>query len=115
MRQERSVQLVQQNPQGRRFSNVPQQQPVYRFPQNQPVQGWQPQQSYPPHEAMDDVPLSPKDKRQLKRAHQRKRRRIFSLWNLFAVIGVVTVIIQAARYIVIPLLVYLNVISGGAL
>ena len=58
-------------------------------------------------------PLSRKDQRALKRAH--KRRRIFTLWNLFAVIGIITVIIQAARYIVIPLLVHLKALSGGVL
>lgn len=105
---------MQQNPQGRRFSDTPQQQPVYRFPQNQTVQGWQPQQKFPADVQQEDVPLSRKDKRALKRAHKR-RHRVFTLWNLFAVIGMITVIIQAARYIVIPLLVHLNVLSGGAL
>ena len=35
--------------------------------------------------------------------------------NLFAVIGIITVIVETLRYIVIPFLVYLNVLSGGAL
>lgn len=104
---------MQQNQQGRRFSDAPQQQPVYRFPRNQTVQGWQPQQSFPASMPQEAPPLSRKDQRALKRAH--KRRRIFTLWNLFAVIGIITVIIQAARYIVIPLLVHLKVLSGGVL
>lgn len=104
---------MQQNQQGRRFSDTQQQPPIYRFPQNQTVQGWQPQQNFPANMPQEEAPLSRKDKRALKRAH--KRRRIFTLWNLFAVIGMITVIVQAARYIVIPLLVHLKVLSGGAL
>lgn len=106
---------MQQNQSERRFSDSPPQQPVYRFPQNQTAQGYQPQQSFYP--APDQMPeLSPKDKRDLKKAHRKPRKRRFSLlWNLFAVIGMVTVLIQVVRYLVIPLLVYLNVLSGGAL
>ena len=44
-----------------------------------------------------------------------KKRRIFTLWNLFAVIGMITVIVQAIRYLIIPLLVYLNSVTGGVL
>lgn len=105
---------MQQNPQ-RRFSDSSPQQPVYRFPQNQPTQGWQPQQSYSAYEQTQMPPLTKKDERVLKRTHKHKRRKIFTLWNLFAVIGIITVIIQGVRYIVIPLLVYLNVIAGGGL
>lgn len=104
---------MQQNQQGRRFADSPQQ-PVYRFPQNQPAQGWQSQQNFPSNPPAEEAPLSKSDKRELKRAHK-KRRRIFTLWNLFAVIGIVTVIIQGIRYVVIPFLVYLNVLSGGVL
>lgn len=104
---------MQQNQQERRFAPT-QQQPVYRFPQNQP-QGWQPQTGFQSSAPVEEPPLTRRDRRTLDRAHKRKRRRIFTLWNLFAVIGIMTVIIQAARYIVIPLLVYLNVLSGGAL
>ena len=110
-RKERAA--VQQNQQQRRFSDAPQQQPVYRFPQNQPGQGWQPQPRFPHEDPVPQHKLSRRDKRALDRAHKRKRK-IFTLWNLFAVIGIVTVIIQAARYLVIPLLVYLNVLVGGA-
>lgn len=99
--------MQQPNQQGRRFSDNPPQQPVYRFPQNQPVQGWQPQQSY------DNTPV-PEQRAHRREAH-RHRRRIFTLWNLFAVIGIITVIIQGLRYVVIPLLVYLNTLTGGAL
>lgn len=105
---------MQQNQSGRRFSENPQQQPVYRFPQNQDMQGWQPQQSFSDHAPVEDTPLSRRDKRELKRMHKKKRR-IFTLWNLFAVIGIITVIVETLRYIVIPFLVYLNVLSGGAL
>ncbi len=96
---------MQQNQQGRRFSDAPQQ-PVYRFPQNQP--GYQPPAPY-----QEEAPLTRKDRRDLK--HKHKRRRIFTWWNLFAVIGMLTVIIQAIRYLIIPLLVYLNTLTGGAL
>lgn len=103
-----------QNQPGRRFADVSPQQPVYRFPQNQQVQGWQPQQSYPQNVQLEEVRLSRKEKRELNKLHHRKRRKIFTWWNFFAIIGIVTVIVQAARYLVIPLLVYLNVLSGGA-
>ena len=57
------------------------------------------------------------DKWQRKRQRdcKRKKHRILSWWNLFAVIGVITVIIQTLRYLIIPLLVYLNSMIGGAL
>lgn len=105
---------MQPNQQERRFSDEPQQQPVYRFPQNGPNQGWQPQSGFTNNEAIPQPQLSRREKRALDRAHKRKRR-VFTWWNLFAVIGMITVIIQVARYVVIPLLVYLNVLSGGAL
>ncbi len=106
---------MQQKQPERRFSDAPSQQPVYRFPQNQNAQGYQPQQSY--HAYQDHMPeLSARDQRELKKAHRKSRKRRFSLlWNLLAIIGLLTVIIQAARYLIIPLLVYLNVLSGGAL
>lgn len=104
---------MQPNQQERRFSDAPQQQPVYRFPQNRPNQGWQPQTGFANSEPIPQPQLSRREKRALDRAHKRKRR-VFTWWNLFAVIGMITVIIQVARYVVIPLLVYLNVLSGGA-
>lgn len=106
--------MQQRQPQ-RRFSDAPSQQPVYRFPQNQAAQGYQPQQHYYAQE--NDTPvLSAKEQRALSRAHRKhKKRRSPLLWNLFAIIGIVTVITQAVRYLIIPLLVYLNVISGGTL
>ncbi len=113
---EKGARSMQQNQPGRRFSDVPQQQPAYRFPQNQPAQGWQPQQTFPPASPEETPILSRKDQRELNKAHKKHHRRRFSLiWNLLAVIGLITVIIQVARYIVIPLLVYLNVLAGGAL
>lgn len=105
---------MQQNQQDRRFSDVSQQQPVYRFPQNMPAQGWQPQPGFAHQEPDQQPQLSRREQKALNRAHKRKRR-VFTWWNLFAVVGIVTVIVQAARYLVIPLLVYLNVLSGGAL
>ena len=106
---------MQSNQQERRFSDSPPQQPVYRFPQNQPSQqGWQPQTGFAHAEPIPQQKLSRCEKRALDRAHKR-RHRIFTWWNLFAVIGVITVIIQAARYLIIPLLVYLNVLTGGVL
>ncbi len=102
---------MQQNQPQRRF-NTPPQQPVYRFPQNQQAQGWQPQQSFPQTPPAEQPRLTRKEQRQLKRLH--KRRRIFTWWNLFAVIGIITTIIQTVRYLIIPLLVYFNVFQGGA-
>lgn len=46
---------------------------------------------------------------------QYRRVRILTWWNLFAVIGVISVVVQLIRYVVVPLLVYLNVLTGGAL
>lgn len=106
---------MQQNQQGRRFSEASQQ-PVYRFPQNQKTQGWQPQQSFDgtvPSE--QEAPLTRQDRRALKRRHRKNRRKIFTFWNLFAVIGMITVVVQAMRYLVIPFLVYLNTLTGGIL
>lgn len=104
---------MQPNQQERRFSDAPMQQPVYRFPQNRPAQGWQPQQGFANNEPVEPH-MSRREKSALNRAHKR-RHRVFNWWNLFAVIGIVTVIIQATRYLVIPLLVYLNALSGGTL
>ena len=103
---------MQQNHSGRRFSETAPQQPVYRFPQNQPMQGWQPQQNFPAVPQHEEVHLSRKDRMALNRCH-RKHRKIFTLWNLFAVIGLLTTIVQLTRYILIPMLVYLNVLAGG--
>ena len=98
----------------RRFSDTMPQQPVYRFPQNQQASGWQPQPGFStPTPQQEQPPLSNKDRRELKRMHRHKRRKVFTLWNLFAVIGIITTIIQAARYVVIPALVYLNAFTGG--
>lgn len=108
--------MQQNQQQGRRFSDTQPMQQVYRFPQNQPSQGWQPQQGFPDAASQPEPVLSRKEQRELKKAHKNKTRRRFSLlWNLLAVIGLSTVLIQATRYIVIPLLVYLNVLSGGVL
>ena len=98
--------MQQPNQQGRRFSDNPPQQPVYRFPQNQPVQSWQPQQSY------DNSPVP---EQPVKRHEARRHRRRITLWNLFAVIGIITVTVEGLRYVVIPLLVYLSALTGGAL
>lgn len=105
---------MQQNQQGHRFEITSPQQPVYRFPQNQPGQGWQPQQTFAQAQPNMEPKLSRRDRRSLNHRH-RKHRRIFTLWNLFAVIGIITIIVQCARYVIIPLLVYLNVLAGGTL
>ena len=105
---------MQQNQQSRRFESTAPQQPIYRFPHNQPAQGWQPQQTFPPVQSSAAPKLSRRDQRALNRRHK-KRRRIFTWWNLFAVIGIFTVIVQLARFVIIPLLVYLNVLAGGTL
>lgn len=108
--------MQQNQQQGRRFSDTQPLQPVYRFPQNQPSQGWQPQQGFGNDPSQQEPVLSRKEQRELKKAHKNKTRRRFSLlWNLLAVIGLATVSLQAIRYIVIPLLVYLKVLAGGAL
>lgn len=105
---------MQQNQPGRRFNDPATQQPVYRFPQNQSANGWQPQPGFStPVQEQEDAPLSRKDRRKLKRLHRRKRRKIFTWWNLFAVIGIITTFVQAMRYVIIPALVYLNVLAGG--
>ena len=104
---------MQPNQQERRFADHPQQ-PVYRFPQNQPTQGWQPQQTFDSPPPTDDVRRQGR-KEPREQEQRRRRRKIFTLWNLFAVIGLITVIIEGMRYVIIPLLVYLNVLTGGAL
>lgn len=108
---------MQSNQQERRFTDTPQQ-PVYRFPQNQPSQSWQPQQRFAPS-TFQNVPSqqenTPEQNTDAGWRKPRKRRRIFTLWNAFAVIGLVTVVVQALRYIIIPFLVYLHSITGGAL
>lgn len=105
---------MQPRQQERRFTDSPQaEQPVYRFPQNQPGNGWVPQQGFanePVAAEAEPEKLSPRERRRANKAHKRKRRRIFTWWNLFAVIGLVTVIVQGVRYIVVPLLVYLKVV-----
>lgn len=105
---------MQQNQPGRRFENTAAQQPVYRFPQNQSAQGWTPQQSFPAQQPEEELQLSKRERRTLSRRH-RQRRKILTWWNLFAVIGIISVIVQFARYVVIPLLVYMNVLAGGNL
>ena len=102
---------MQQNQQERRFAQSAPQQPVYRFPQNQNVMGWQPQQNF--SDQPQNLELSKRDKHKLKKLHPHKRRKIFTLWNLFAVIGLITTVIQLVRYAIIPALVYLNVLTGG--
>lgn len=107
--------MQQKNQQERHFSDS-QQQPVYRFPQNYPSQDWQRQQSFDSSVrpvSDEEAPLSRREVRQLNRVLH-KRRKIFTLWNLFAVIGIVTVMIEVLRYVIIPLLVSLNTVTGGA-
>lgn len=98
---------MQQNQQERRFSDAPQQS-FYRFPQNQP--GYQ-QSSVPP--LQENSPLTRRERSEQKR--RQKRRKVFTWWNLFAIIGILTVALQLIRYAIIPFLVYLNSLTGGAL
>lgn len=107
---------MQPEPQERRFSQTAPQPPVYRFPQNQNSNGWQPQPGFStPAPEAETTLLSKKDLKELKRLQRRKRKKIFTLWNLFAVIGIITTFVQLARYVVIPALVYLQTLAGGAL
>lgn len=95
---------MQQRQPRRLFPDNPQ--PVtYRFAHNRPVQ-----EESPDNSAQE----RPRSKECEVRKHKR-RRRIFTWWNLFAVIGIITVIIQAIRYVIVPLLVSLNSLTGGAL
>ena len=87
-------------------------QPVtYRFPHNRPAEQ-SPEQDSAPDQSAQETSKSESTKER----HERKsRRRIFTWWNLFAVIGIITVVIQTIRYIVVPFLVMLNSLTGGAL
>ncbi len=99
-----------QEPQ-RRFADPAPQQVVHRFPQNQQNQGWQPQ-GYPQQPHQQPVPMEeyPRGKRRRK-----PRKRHFSLvWNALAIVGLITVLVQLARYVVVPLLVFLQGWLGGA-
>ncbi len=94
--------------QGRRFSETAPQQIVHRFPQNQPQQGWQPQSIQPLPQPTDPEAEKPRKKK------RRKRHRFSLLWNLFALVGIGTILVQLARYVVIPLLVWVQSLTGGA-
>lgn len=98
--------------QQRRFSDPAPEQPVYRFPRNQQLYGGQTQQQVPADSASRISEKTNSGTFKKSPTHC-KRRKIFTLWNLFAVIGILTTIIQLARYVVIPLLVYLQSITGG--
>ena len=114
---------MQQQQPDRRFADTTPQQPVHRFPQNNPSAGWQPQGGYQvqpdaytfrPVQTEEQPAPSKREARREKQREKKARRRRFSIiWNLFALIGMATVLIQAVRYIVVPVLVYLNVITGG--
>jgi hypothetical protein len=74
------------------------QQPTnFRFASNRPAS----QSPYPA-----PIPQAPSKHR--KKERRPRRRRIFTWWNLFAVIGIITVIIQTIRYVIVPLLVMLE-------
>ena len=104
---------MQQYPnQGTRFANTPQPAPVRRFPQNNgPIQPYEHQ-----GQTMPQQPPLCADCPHFKEAQRRRRKTRTSLvTKLLAFIGLVTVLVQAARYVVIPLLVQLNVMAGGTL
>lgn len=99
---------MQQRQPERLFPDNPQ--PVtYRFAHNRPVDQTPVQDESPENSAQE--------RRHSKEYEVRKhkRRRIFTWWNLFAVIGIITVIIQTIRYVIVPLLVSLNSLTGGVL
>ncbi len=103
---------MQQNQQ-RRFADSSTED-VYRFPQNRQEQRKRAFAPIPAELNQSQAhPYSRKESTALKRP--RKRRRIFTLWNLFAVFGIISSIVIIAKYVVIPLLVYLNVLAGGTL
>ncbi len=107
--------MQQPQEQGRRFADTAPMQPVHRFPQNN-AQGWQPQGNYgyqPAFQQPTPAPLSKREQRKIKR-ERKHRRRSPLIWNVLALIGLGTVLVQLARYVIIPLLVYLNVLTGGA-
>ena len=105
-------------PQERRFADPPEQPTVYRFQhQNPPAAGWQPQGMYAPkpHPETGKTQPEPSAREQHRQKRRARRKRRFAFWrNIFAVIGVIAVLVELARYVVIPLLVYLNVLTGGA-
>lgn len=87
-----------------------QQPTTYRFASNRP-ENFQANQA----EAGDHSAQKKHSKEKHKTKERKGRIRIFTWWNLFAVIGIITVIIQTIRYVVVPLLVMLNSLMGGAL
>lgn len=97
-----------QQPQPERHFPDHQQPITYRFASNRPAG----QQANIP---ADNPVQKMQPPQEHKARRQRRRRRIFTWWNLFAVIGIITVIIQTVRYIIVPLLVTLNSLMGGAL
>lgn len=87
---------------------MPQQPPVHRFPHGgQPGRPYEQQPRIAPSHDCADCPY-------YKDAARKKRKRRFSLIRgMFTAIGVATVIILLIRYVIIPALVYLNVLAGG--
>lgn len=107
--------MQQRDPQqGYRFPGNPPTQ--YRFPQNQQkMQGYEQQPPMRQQPWLHDNGLCADcPYRQNQRKH-RHRRKFSILRTAFMLIGVGTVFVLAAKYVVIPLLVYLNVLAGGTL
>lgn len=98
-----------------------QEEPTYtahRFPQPGqmvPPQSWEPQERWNAAAPGPQAPMC-RDCPYIQQAMKQKRRRGFSfLRGAFTLIGVVTVLVELARYVMIPLLVKLYQLTGGAL
>ncbi len=108
--------MQQRNPQqGYRFPQN--QQPLHRFPQNQPaMQGYEQQPGLAPKPWQGQAADMCEDCPYRKQASKHRRHRRFSLLrSVFTGIGVVTVGYLVIKYVIIPLLVYVNVLAGGTL
>lgn len=101
---------MQQRQHEQRFSDTKDQY-VHLFPQNRP--GYQ--QPVTDSPADQGIRRQKQPRTESKETKPRRRIKIFSWWNLFAVIGFITVVIQLIRYVIVPVLVYLNVLVGGTL
>ena len=77
-----------------------------QFDRQQP-QPYQPQFRQP----VTQEPPQPRRRAQ----HRRRRRKTSWLVRLLALVGAATILVALGRYVIIPLLVYINAMGGGAL
>lgn len=100
--------MQQRTPPQDPYNRTGQQPPVHRFSHGgQPMRPYEKQPRITPSHDCSDCPY-------YKDAVRKKRRRRFSLTrNLLAVIGAASLMVLLIRYVIIPLLVYLNVLAGG--